>query len=85
MNCAIVGLGTIGIMHAAMVRNIPGARLAALVDREPKLGCHVQSMMGTSIPFFTSIDEAIRRVPLQAAFVCTPQSPILPWLTARAR
>jgi predicted dehydrogenase len=73
MNCAIVGLGKIGIMHAAMVRNIPGARLAALVDREPKLGRHVQSMMGTSIPFFTSIEEAIRRVPLQSVFVCTPQ------------
>src|SRR5438309_1082140 len=73
INCAIVGLGKIGIMHAAMVRNVSGARLAALVDREPKLGCHVQSMMGTPIPFFTSIEEAIRDVPLQAVFVCTPQ------------
>jgi predicted dehydrogenase len=73
MNCAIVGLGKIGIMHAAMVRNIPGARLAALVDREPQLGHHVQSMMGTPVPFFTSIDEALRSVPLLAAFVCTPQ------------
>jgi predicted dehydrogenase len=73
INCAIVGLGKIGILHAAMVRNIPGARLAALVDREPKLGGHVQSMMGTPIPFYTSMEEAIRHVPLQAVFVCTPQ------------
>jgi predicted dehydrogenase len=73
MNCAIVGLGKIGIMHAAMVRNIAGARLAALVDREPKLGRHVQSMMAKPAAFFTTIEEAIRQVPLQAAFVCTPQ------------
>jgi predicted dehydrogenase len=73
MNCAVIGLGKIGIMHAAMIRNIPAARLSALVDREPKLGRHVQSMMGTHVPFFTSIDEAIRQLPLQAAFVCTPQ------------
>jgi UDP-N-acetyl-2-amino-2-deoxyglucuronate dehydrogenase len=73
MNCAIVGLGKIGIMHAAMVSNVPGARLAALIDREPKLGRHVRSMMGKPIPFFTSIEEAQRQVLLQAAFVCTPQ------------
>jgi predicted dehydrogenase len=73
MNCAIVGLGKIGIMHAAMVNNVPSARLAALVDRERKLGRCVRSMMGKPVPFFTSIEEALRAVPLQAAFVCTPQ------------
>jgi len=73
MNFAIIGLGKIGIMHAAMVRNVPGARLAALVDRVPQLGAHVQSMMGTPAPFFTSIAEALRHVPLRGAFVCTPQ------------
>jgi predicted dehydrogenase len=73
MNFAIVGLGKIGILHAAMVRSVPGARLAALVDRVPKLGAHVQSMMGTPVPFFTSVPEAVRQVPLQGVFVCTPQ------------
>jgi predicted dehydrogenase len=73
MNFAIVGLGKIGIMHTAMVRNVPGANLAALVDREPKLGRHVQSMMGNPVPFFTSIEEAVKQVPLQGVFICTPQ------------
>jgi predicted dehydrogenase len=73
MNCAIVGLGKIGIMHAAMVRSVAGAQLAALVDREPRLGRQVQSLMGTPVPFFTSVEDALRQVPLQAAFVCTPQ------------
>jgi predicted dehydrogenase len=73
MNFAIIGLGKIGIMHTAMVRNVPGARLAALVDREPRLGRHVQSMMGTPVPFFTSIEEAAKEVSLQGALVCTPQ------------
>jgi predicted dehydrogenase len=73
MNFAVVGLGKIGIMHTAMVRNVPGARLAALVDREPKLGRHVQSMLGQPVPFFTTVEEAADKVSLQGAFVCTPQ------------
>jgi predicted dehydrogenase len=73
MNFAIIGLGKIGIMHTAMVRNVPGARLAALVDREPRLGRHVQSMMGTPVPFFTSIENAAGEISLQGALVCTPQ------------
>jgi predicted dehydrogenase len=73
MNFAIIGLGKIGIMHTAMVRNVPGARLAALIDREPKLGSHVQSMMGSPVPFFTSVEEALKQVSLQGVFVCTPQ------------
>src|SRR5436309_9330730 len=73
MNFAVVGLGKIGIMHTAMVKSVSGARLAALVDREPKLGRHVQSMMGQAVPFFTSIEEAAKAVPLQGVFVCTPQ------------
>jgi predicted dehydrogenase len=73
MNFAIVGLGKIGIMHTAMVRNVPGARLAALVDRVPKLGRHVQSMMGDPVPLFSSVEEAMHQVPLHGVFVCTPQ------------
>jgi predicted dehydrogenase len=60
-------------MHSAMMHQVPGARLAALVDREPKLGRHVQSMMGNPPPFFTSIEEAAREIDLQGALVCTPQ------------
>ncbi len=73
MNFAVIGLGKIGIMHTAMVKRVPGAKLAALVDREPKLGRHVQSMLGTPVPFFTSIEEAAKDLRLQGAFVCTPQ------------
>ena len=60
MNCAIVGLGKIGIMHTAMVSSIAAARVAALVDQEPKLGRHVQSMMAKPAPFFASIEEAMQ-------------------------
>jgi predicted dehydrogenase len=73
MNFAVIGLGKIGIMHSAMVRNVPGAKLAALVDRVPKLGQHVQSMMGEPPPLYTSLTEAVKAVPLQGVFVCTPQ------------
>ena len=61
MNFAIVGLGKIGIMHTAMVRNVPDAKLVALIDRVPKLGRHVQSMMSDPPPFFASVEEAPSR------------------------
>src|SRR5262249_42297983 len=73
MNVAIVGLGKIGIMHTAMVLNVPGAKLVALVDRVAKLGKHVQSMMSAPPPFFTSIEDAVRQAQVKAAFICTPQ------------
>lgn len=73
MNFAVIGLGKIGIMHTAMVRNVPGARLVALVDRVPKLGRHVQSMMGDPVPFFPSVEAAHQHTELQGAFVCVPQ------------
>src|SRR5687768_1197281 len=73
MNVAVIGLGKIGIMHTAMVRSIPGANLVALIDREPKLGRHVQSMMSKPVPFFTSVEDALKQVPIKAVLVCTPQ------------
>jgi predicted dehydrogenase len=73
MNFAVIGLGKIGIMHTAMVRAVPGAKLAALIDRVPKLGQHVQSMMSDPPPLFTSVEDAMRQVRLQGVFICTPQ------------
>ena len=49
MNFAIIGLGKIGIMHTSMVRNVPGARLAALIDREPKLGSPVDAYTACTV------------------------------------
>ena len=56
LKVAIVGLGKMGVMHAAMCSAAPGIEVAALVDVDPKLGGQVQSM-GVEAPIFSSLDE----------------------------
>ncbi|MFW6287011.1 MAG: NAD-dependent epimerase/dehydratase family protein [Candidatus Sumerlaeota bacterium] len=70
---AIIGLGKIGLMHASMCHAAAGVEVAALVDRDKGLGSQTQSW-GIEAPFFTSIEEAVEKVPeLEAAVVATPQ------------
>ncbi|MCX7012561.1 MAG: Gfo/Idh/MocA family oxidoreductase [Candidatus Sumerlaeota bacterium] len=68
---AIVGLGKMGIMHAAMASACPGALVAALVDVDPKVGAHVRSI-GLDAPFYASLQEAVGNEELDAAVVAAP-------------
>lgn len=73
LRVAIVGLGKMGVMHAAMCQAVPGARVAALMDLDPGLGSQVRSM-GVDAPFYESLDDLLRGAEdLDAAIVATPQ------------
>ena len=73
LRIAIVGLGKMGVMHAAMCHALPGVEVAALMDLSPGLGSQVQSM-GVKAPFFTSLDSMFDEIKnLDAAVVATPQ------------
>jgi len=67
----IIGLGRMGLAHAAIVRNMPGARIAALVDRDEGLG-KMAASMGLRAPFYESAREAVECEKPAAAYVCTP-------------
>jgi len=73
----IVGLGRMGLSHAAVLRHVPQAEVVALVDGDASLGKVVRSM-GLHLPFYRSTDEAVRNEKLDAAFVCTPTHAHLP-------
>jgi predicted dehydrogenase len=68
---AIVGLGKMGIMHAAMASQCPGARVGALVDPDRKLGAHVRSI-GVEAPIYGSLREAAASESLQGAVIAAP-------------
>lgn len=73
LKIAVVGLGKMGVMHAAMCHAVEGCQVAALVDRDTSLGGQVRSM-GCEAPVFGSVAEAVAAVPgLDAAIIATPQ------------
>jgi len=67
----IVGLGKMGLMHAALASALPQARLVAIADRQPQLAQYARGL-GMEAPFFTSVEAMLDGVGLDAVFVCTP-------------
>jgi predicted dehydrogenase len=68
---AIIGLGKMGVMHAANLSLIPEAQIVAVVDTQAQLANQVRSL-GLDAPFFRSAEEMVERIAVDAAFVCTP-------------
>jgi NADH dehydrogenase len=71
LRVAVVGLGKMGLFHAALLGTIPRARLVGVVDVNGTLERPVRSM-GLTVPFFRSVEELLAARPVDAAFVCTP-------------
>jgi predicted dehydrogenase len=69
---AVAGLGKMGIMHASMIRAIPGAEVAALVEPNGALGKQVASM-GVNAPCYPDIETCLREARPDGVIVSTPQ------------
>jgi predicted dehydrogenase len=67
---AVVGLGHIGIRHAAMIRQHPGATLVAVCDVLP--AAEVNYELG-HLPFFSSLEALLySEVHFDVVCICTP-------------
>jgi len=73
----IVGLGKMGVMHAAMASQCEGAKVAALIDLDPKLAAHVKSI-GVEAPCYQSLEEARKATRLDALVIAAPSFAHLP-------
>jgi myo-inositol 2-dehydrogenase/D-chiro-inositol 1-dehydrogenase len=70
---AVIGLGRMGRVHAAhLATGVPGARLAAVVDSRSDAAMAVADGLG--VPWSTSLEELIERVPIDAVVIATPLS-----------
>lgn len=83
-NVGIVGLGKMGIMHAAMVAVHPDAQVVAVVDQQAQLASYAKSL-GIDAPFYTSVEQMLERTSVDAVFVCTPTAAHLPVAQACVR
>jgi len=69
---AVAGLGKMGIMHAAMLSVVPGARVSALVDQDLKL-CEQVRSMGVQAPQFSDLEACLDEVRPEGVWIATPQ------------
>jgi UDP-N-acetyl-2-amino-2-deoxyglucuronate dehydrogenase len=70
---AIIGCGMIARFHVRALAEVPGARLAALVTRNPasaeKL---IAETNAPAVPVFTDLADALRRPDVQIVIITTP-------------
>jgi predicted dehydrogenase len=71
-NVAIVGLGKMGLVHAAAV-TVAGGRIVGLVDRRRRTLGNAR-WMGLRAPFHTSLDDLFGRGVPDAVFVSVPSN-----------
>jgi predicted dehydrogenase len=71
LRAAIVGTGAIANAHAASLETTPGARLAAVADRDPD---HARAFAGRwgGPTVFDSLDELLESGTVDVLHVCTP-------------
>jgi predicted dehydrogenase len=68
---AIVGLGRMGVAHAAVLSMLPGASFAGVVDSDPGAARRLRGM-GFRIPVFRTLEELLAGGAADAVWVCTP-------------
>ena len=71
LKVGIIGLGKMGILHAAQLKTIPNTNIVAAADIEKGLASYSRSI-SPNIPFFPSLREMLTSVALDAVFICTP-------------
>lgn len=69
-NIAILGCGKVAHLHAKAIENLPNAQLAGVWSRSEKTA-HIFAEQ-YKVPFYTQIDELIRKEKIDLAIVCTP-------------
>lgn len=71
LKIGIIGIGKMGILHAAQLKSIEEAEIVAAGDVEKRLGSYSKSI-SPDIPFFSNIKKMLDSVPMEAVYICTP-------------
>jgi len=71
LKLGIIGLGKMGILHAAQLKTIEKAEIVAAGDVEKRLAPYSKNI-NPDIPFFSDIKKMLDSVPMDAAYICTP-------------
>lgn len=97
MRIAVVGLGFMGMVHLKALKNIPGAKLTAVVSEDPvKLSGDLTAIAGnlggpgeefdfSAVQKYTKVDEMLRDREVDAIDICLPTHLHEPVTTAALR
>jgi predicted dehydrogenase len=67
----VVGLGRMGLAHAALLNTIPNVQLVGLCDLNPRLGKQAAGM-GLRAPFYSDLARMLEEQKPDAAIICAP-------------
>ena len=71
LRVGIVGLGKMGILHAAIVNALAGSSVVGICEKERVLAGAARKIM-TDIPIYTNVEEMATKTKLDAVMVTTP-------------
>ena len=71
LKVGIIGLGKMGILHAAQLKTIGNAEIVAVADVDKRLAPYSKNI-NPDIPFFTDLKNMLNSVPMDAVYICTP-------------
>ncbi|HKA28335.1 MAG TPA: Gfo/Idh/MocA family oxidoreductase [Candidatus Binatia bacterium] len=74
---AIVGLGRMGVAHAAVLSMLPGTSVVGAVDSQRGAARRLHGM-GFRVPVAPTLDALFAGTPVDAVWVCTPPDSHLP-------
>ena len=72
LGCAIVGCGMIARFHAKALAEVPGARLVALVSRNPANAKAVAETAGVACDTYTDLAPVLARRDVHIVIITTP-------------
>jgi predicted dehydrogenase len=72
LGCAIVGCGMIARFHARALADVPGARLLALVSRNPTNARQLADSLGIACDTYTELPPVLARRDIHIVIVTTP-------------
>ncbi len=75
---AIIGLGRMGIAHAALLNTIARAKLVGFCDLSRRLGRQARGMGFRDVPFYTDVERLLDETQPDGVFICTPPHTHLP-------
>jgi predicted dehydrogenase len=71
VRAAIIGLGRMGVTHAAVLSMVPGASIVGAVDSDPGAARRLRGM-GFQIPLLPTLDTLLEGTAVDAVWICTP-------------
>jgi predicted dehydrogenase len=71
LKVGMIGLGKMGILHAAQLKTIKDTEIVASADVEKQLGQYSKNL-SPDILFFSNIKKMMDSIPMDAVYICTP-------------